>query len=450
MRTAKQFLLLLVASFVGAVPIAWSQTPTEVTRGLSWLQSQVQPDGAVNPALTSAATLDQTRAEVLHTLSLLAVPPSALASKVAVPGAPNSEYMARRVIALGAAGQLQPALIAEIMARQTPDGGIPAFDGYLSDPLDTAFALLAQKTTANADAARISRTLAYLTQSKTPTAGWGANEQDRVYITAYVLLAASAWKNTNDVAGITTAASDYLLAQRANGQYVSTLHNALGLLALAGNTNSGAVLSPLSTALKAAQSANGSWGDDPYVTAVALRALLFISQNPPAATTGEVIGTIVDDATGLPLADAIAQIVENTALVSTTPASGAFAVTGIPAGSYTLRMSRLGYEPKQATLNVVVGQTINMGSVRLKVAVTTASLSGVVKNSSGTAIQGVLVAAGAGSALTDVAGKYQIAGIAPGAATIAATHSSYVTVNANVTFEAGKLPSSSCTQRRPT
>lgn len=440
MRSAKHILLLLVTSLVGLTPIAWSQTPAEITRGLTWLQGQVQADGTLNPALATIATQDQARAEALHTLSLLAAPPSALVAKVAAAGAPNSEYMARRAIALAAAGQLQPALVTEVMARQTPDGGIPAFDGYLSDPLDTAFALLAQKTTANADAARISRTLTYLTQSKMPTTGWGANEQDRVYITAYVMLAASAWKNTNDVAAITNAASDYLLAQRTTaGQYVSTLHNALGLLALAGNTNSGAVLSPLSTALKAAQSANGSWGDDPYVTAVALRALLFISQNPPAATTGEVIGTIVDDATGLPLADAIAQIVQNTNFVATTPASGAFAVTGIPAGAYTLKLSRLGYDPKQANLQVVVGQTINMGTVRLKVSVNTASLSGVIKNSSGTAISGVLVAAGSATALTDVAGKYQIAGIAPGAATIAATHPSYVTVNASVTFEAGKL-----------
>ncbi len=357
---------------------------------------------------------------------------------MAAGGDAGTDYLVRRVISLGLANQPQPALIADLIGRLNADGGVGAHRFYISNPLDTAFLLLALKSANSTDAATINGALSYLAQSKSTTAAWGVQEQDRIYVTAYVLLAADAWKNSYSVGTVTAPAKDWLLAQRTTGQFATATLNAISLLALATQTNDANVLPPLITALKTAQDANGSWVNDPYVTALALRALWFVGQSAPSATTGEVLGSVVDDATNQSLADATIQLVENTALSTTSSTAGSFSLTGIPAGSYTLRVSKLGYDAKQATLQVVAGQSINLGAVRLKVSAFTATVSGVIKDQNGTVLADVLVSVGANNATTNAAGQYQIAGIASGSATITATKTNYQTVNASVAFEAGK------------
>jgi sugar lactone lactonase YvrE len=438
MRTVKQFLMGVCALILSSVTVAQAQTSPEVTRGLTWLKSQIQIDGTLNPALASIATAEQGRAETLQTLTLLGATSNALAAKVAAAGDTGTEYLARRAIALSLANQPQPTLIADLLARMNADGGVGAHSFYTSNPLDTAFLLLALKAANSTDTTSINKALGYLTQSKNTAGAWGVQEQDRAYVTAYVLLAADAWKANFSVATITSPAKDWLLTQRTTGQFGSVMLNAVSLLALATQTNDNTVLQPLTTALKTAQDANGSWSNDPYGTALALRALWFVGQSAPPATTGEVLGTVVDDATNQSLADATVQIVENTSLSTTSVTSGTFSLTGIPAGSYTLRVSKLGYDAKQATLQIVAGQSINLGAVRLKVSSFTATVSGVVKDQNGTALADVLVSVGTGSAITNATGQYQIAGIAAGSGTITVAKTNYQTVTATVGFEAGK------------
>jgi sugar lactone lactonase YvrE len=438
MRTVKQFLMGVCALVLSSVTVAQAQTSPEVTRGLTWLKSQIQTDGTLNPALASIATAEQGRAETLQTLTLLGTTSSSLAAKVAAAGDTGTEYLARRAIALSLANQPQPTLIADLLARMNADGGVGAHSFYTSNPLDTAFLLLALKAANSTDTTSINKALGYLTQSKNTAGAWGVQEQDRVYVTAYVLLAADAWKANFSVATITSPAKDWLLTQRTTGQFGSVMLNAASLLALATQTNDAAVLQPLTTALKTAQDANGSWSNDPYATALALRALWFVGQSAPPATTGEVLGSVVDDATNQSLADATIQIVENTSLSTTSNAVGTFSLTGIPAGSYTLRVSKVGYDAKQATLQVVAGQSVNLGAVRLKVSAFTATVSGVIKDNFGSLVVDALVSVGVNNGITNSQGQYQIAGISPGTATITASKINYQNASATVAFEAGK------------
>lgn len=438
MRTVKQFLMGACALILSSVSVAQAQTSPEVTRGLIWLKSQIQTDGSLNPALTSIATAEQGRAETLQTLSVLSASSNALTARVAAAGDLGTEYLARRVIALSLANQPQPALIADLIARMNADGGVGAHSFYTSNPLDTAFLLLALKSANSTDTNTINKALGYLTQSKNAAGAWGAQEQDRVYVTAYVLAAADAWKANFSVATITSPAKDWLLAQRTSAQFGSVMLNAVSLLALATQTNDATVLQPLATALKTAQDANGSWSNDPYATALALRALWFIGQSAPPATTGEVLGSVVDDATNQSLADATIQIVENAALSTSSSAAGTFSLTGIPAGSYTLRVSKVGYDAKQAALQVVAGQSINLGAVRLKASSFTATVSGVIKDNFGSFVADALVSVGANNGITNAQGQYQIAGISPSNATITASKVGYQNATATVAFEAGK------------
>jgi len=67
----------------------------------------------------------------------------------------------------------------------------------------------------------------------------------------------------------------------------------------------------------------------------------------PARAVGRLTGTVVAEATGQPVAYAtVAVLVPGGAPVASgvSGADGQFALTGVPAGTYTLRISRLGYQ----------------------------------------------------------------------------------------------------------
>jgi len=80
---------------------------------------------------------------------------------------------------------------------------------------------------------------------------------------------------------------------------------------------------------------------------------------------------------------------------------------------------------------------LNISSIALAPVLTTANLSGVVKDNTGKLLQNVIIAVGAKSTLTDATGAYLLAGISAGAATITVSLSAYTTVSANATFVAG-------------
>ncbi|MBK9218876.1 MAG: hypothetical protein IPL70_10910 [Uliginosibacterium sp.] len=116
----------------------------EVARGLAWLQAQVTSDGRVAGEASSAANVHQVRTEVATTLGLLSPPaPHALLDQIATTSPLATELLARKAIALQSAGRPADATLAELAASQNADGGFGGEPGFASNPLDTAWALLA-------------------------------------------------------------------------------------------------------------------------------------------------------------------------------------------------------------------------------------------------------------------------------------------------------------------
>jgi TonB-dependent starch-binding outer membrane protein SusC len=74
------------------------------------------------------------------------------------------------------------------------------------------------------------------------------------------------------------------------------------------------------------------------------------------AAVGVVAGTVTDRGTKGPLADVQVQVV-GTVRGARTGADGAFRVTGVPAGTYTVRAIRLGFTQGVATVTVTAGGT---------------------------------------------------------------------------------------------
>jgi hypothetical protein len=65
------------------------------------------------------------------------------------------------------------------------------------------------------------------------------------------------------------------------------------------------------------------------------------------ATTGIITGRVTDRASGQPLVGAQVQIVGLTGRGAATNDNGVFRVAGVPAGSYQLRVLRIGFQARR-------------------------------------------------------------------------------------------------------
>src|SRR5438105_7266520 len=74
-----------------------------------------------------------------------------------------------------------------------------------------------------------------------------------------------------------------------------------------------------------------------------------------ARQSGSIAGTVRDSTTGAPVADAAVTVV-GTAFTAKTGADGRFAIPGVPAGSYRVRVRMLGYSPSAASVTVQEGE----------------------------------------------------------------------------------------------
>lgn len=425
------------------VPLAaLAQVGPEASRGLAWLQAQVRPDGALASEASSVATPLQARSEALRTLQLLGAPAGAqapLQAAIALDTDESSEYLARRAFALAAGSQAQQQLLARLLGRQDPvDGGYGGELDFGSNALDTALVLLAQRAAGAAPDTTVANALAYLAASRNADGSYSSNGQVDIHATLQVLQAASGWSGQLATASITAPAQQWLLAQR-NGalEFGSVLHNAQALATLSGLTAQPAVLQPLADALKVAQSADGSWNGDPYLTAVAVRALYLLTQAPPPVTTAALRGVVVDAATGAALEGVTVQLLAAATQATVSDAAGQFSFPGAPAAGVTLRFAKIGYAGRDVAVTLSAGQSLNVGAVPIAPAALTATLSGVVRNQSGAVLSGVTVAVGTASALTDAAGAYQLTGLPPGTASVTVSLSSYQTLNLSLDLAAG-------------
>ena len=425
------FCLLLIGTSAAAQTLS-----PALQNGVDWLRGQVQANGALQNETASIAVPLQAREESEFTLQVLDHAPGALVANVAADKQATTEFFARRVIGAASADLADSADKSALLATQNPDGGWGISPNYQSNPLDTSLALQALRAADAAASTQVGRALTYLTQSKLSDGGWGVNGASSVYVTGHVLLAAQGWASQNVAgAGIVTDAGTWLAAARnASQQYGNDFDNASALVALSASPAQSAALAPLASALNATQLADGSWNDDPYVTALALRGLWLSGQVPVTPTAGNVLGIVVDQATNAALSGVSVQLAQNSGFTIVTGANGAFQLSNVPAGSYTLNLSATGYSPRAITIQVVAGQSLNMGSIGLAKVVTTASIYGTVRDNTGAALPGVFVAVGTRSVLTDSAGAYQLDGIPPGTATVSASLVNYQTASASVAF----------------
>jgi len=416
MKGIKGMLAVGIASMAMLMGVRSSAEDTQLTRGLDWLQAQVQSNGTLSSERDSLAVVEQVRTEAAHTLAqagrTTALPdlsPSEISDL-------STELLARRVMGLGATGRAEDAseVLSILLSRANRDGGFGSAIGQPSNPLDTSLTLLAMRSGGIFRNARAQAALGYLGGAANADGGYSLGQ--RTYATAYALQAFARFRNDYSLAPVIQRTRAALLAQQVGGTFADTVANAVATIALAqsgpANDAAGAV-----TALRSAQQSNGSWNEDPYVTALALRALL-VAGSAPSTDAGQIVGEVYDASSGLPVGQAQVSVAGLPLTVLSSAGSGSFALQDVPAGSYIVTVSHAGYAPYTGPATVEGGGTTNLGRIALSLAEGTAALRGRVSDSKTTNVLAGVTVRVTGALTTETQtnaqGNYELIGLPAG------------------------------------
>ena len=437
--------LALFCWMVAVASSAANAMPVSVTQeGLAWLSAQVQPAGDMPVGALSGANVWQVQSETARTLRTFnrPIPPALLTHLQSHSAEGGTELTARQIFGRDAGSVDSLALQSRLASSRHAAGGWGATAAHQPNALDTAYALSALHLVGSTSG--VESALVFLQDQQYPSGGFGLpsssadTEQPSVFNTALAMIAMSAWRQQFGAGTSLADAQRWLLSVRKAGVYDSVLENAMALLALSRQTSDDAILQPLVNALVKAQHANGSWDNDTFATALALRALGSYTLAPSAPTTGSLTGTVIDNDTGAPLSSVSAVLMGSGSQPVASAANGNFSIFNIAPGSYRLSVAQAGYATVLINVDIVAGQPLNVGVVRLSPAPNTASLSGVVNNSYGVALPNALIAVGANSTLSDASGGYTMTGIEAGTHDAVVSLSGYSTVTASVSFAPGQ------------
>jgi len=403
----------------------------EISRGLLWLQGQVQLDGTLANESTSIATALQNRTEAAQTLKTLSTLPANLADAIASETEGNTEYLARRIASLALAGRDASALVSALSARQNADGGFGGGPGYDSNALDTGWALIAFKSTKAF--APVSPALSYLIFAQASDGSYSTAGRPDVEATAIAVLAQRLYASQfNDLIATIFRAVGYLLLLQSP---VQQWGDSAFLTATAYEAVHDFVpLEPTATAVRgflvARQGSEGGWDNgDPFSTALALRALLLVSTAPVNPTLAIIRGKVIDSQTRLGLDGVTVTLTGPSNSVPTASSAGSFEFRALFPGTYTLQLSLSQYGVISFSTTLRAGQTVDFGAIALTKngQATTGTVRGTVSDATtGLPLAGASVSLSSGqSAATDATGGYQISNVTPGNLIAVANKSGY-------------------------
>ena len=212
----------------------------------------------------------------------------------------NNDYLFTKIVVLAQAGFDVSTIRDYLLSVGNADGGWGVTEGFTSDVKRTALAIQALKAVNYSDQTVIQSAIDYLLSTQNTDGGWGFypstclgcndGDESNVYITAIVSMTLQQFQRTTSIATAINKATTYLIPhQNADGGFgegggtpplQSTVYEtSLAYLALVGETTDATVLGNAINYLTSNQLPDGSWEDDPYSTALALRALANVKPN---------------------------------------------------------------------------------------------------------------------------------------------------------------------------
>lgn len=435
--------LVLVLLVLGlSETLAADAVDLSIQKAQAWLQAQLKPDGSFQSEARS--TVHQAQAEVALAFRAqgLAPPESVLnaLSRGTVSGL--TEDVARSTWVFG--GASAGLWLQSLRQRQGADGGFAAHADSQSSMLDSAFTL---RTLPRALDDEATKALAYLLSNQAADGSWNSPPLSPIYLTAASLLGLREWASVKPQAAVAAAkAASYLLAQRSPEGVWSTADwlNAWVYLAVHDFSTAPAVQDMARTRLLAGQANDGSWGQDPFATALAIQALALSKQAPFNPSHSVLKLQLVDSESNAAIAGARIRLLGTGSASGSSDPRGNIEIRELSSGSYGLLIIHDAYADVSVQLQLLPGQISNLGALRLvrKKAgdADPASLSGTVVDASSLApISGALVAWADGSAstLSDGAGRYKFDTVARGTLTLVVSKQGYISTAASLTTVAG-------------
>ena len=414
-----------------------------------WLAQQAQANGSYSTT-NDIVLPTQATSEAVRALRLLGRGGEVAAGDAYLTAEPyhGTEYLARKIVSGVGAGSLDPSLVPELLTHQNLDGGFGEQSGYDSNPLDTAFALDALAVSGNTAGSAPALGVSFLLQYQNADGSWfDSGGAPGLNVTALAARALFAFNGQNSaIAAAAANAGIFLLSKRSSsGLWSEDQLTAQALLTLATVSSDLASIQQSAAALAAAQRADGSWSDDVYSTALALRALAVAnaSQSTTTSSTGGSIGGYVLSAqTNEPLAN-VSVVLAGSGLTVSTNSAGYFSIAGVAPGNVNVVASLSGFGTASAVAVVYAGQSATVGPIILAQASTAAVVRGSVFDAStllplsGVAI--TLSGAGAYAATTAADGSFELDGITSGAYTVGFQGSGYNNVTGTLTASAGTV-----------
>jgi len=274
MINAKIYLLLFISLFF--LPLSANAQQSSISNGVNYLQAIQFSEGNWSSNIVAPYYATD---EVLTTLNALGQKYTDYTNGVnwiTSQSLYNVDRISRSIALLCSTDN-----ISNLLAFQNIDNGWGIGELFSSDTLDTALALEALRAVNYSGQATISNAILYLVTNQNSDGGWGfyAGDDSNVYMTAMVLQVFDELKATYNLTVPISNAAQYLLSHQNSdggfGSSTSTVYETtLSFLALLGSGQGSAL--PLQQAIDyitATQSADGSWNEDAYSTALALRAL---------------------------------------------------------------------------------------------------------------------------------------------------------------------------------
>lgn len=444
----------LIAFLFIAAPIASYAQNVSITNGLNWLSVNQNADGAWGTS-SSTTVIDTT--EVIKAKINFGNDSSIqnAATWLTTQEVDTVDELSREVSSLAYTGTDTSSLISALINAKNSEGEWGYKTGYSSTPLDTALALQALKSTNYADLSTINAALAYLTSTQNPDGSWSfsagtpsrgstsslqavsGQAASNVYLTAIVSATLQQFPQTAVIAtAVSKATSCLLAAQNPSGSFgpeASAYETALAFIALVGNGQTQDL--PLQNAvnfLTSNQAANGSWNDDPYSTALALKALYLFENRPapppPPPAAGKFTGTVLDAATRQGVSG-VSVVLEGSPLTSTvTDSAGNFTLADATPGAQKLVFSLTGYASTAVSATSIADVTSSLGTVTMTSASSTGTISGTILDPTGKPLADVAIAVSgvwSGSATTGPDGTFSFSFVTPGDVTITASKTGY-------------------------
>lgn len=439
--------LMGLCSFVGILGAAGVQAGD--LEGATWLSNQLQQQSLISQHASSLQTLH----EAAIALGLYQQNIPALDLNPLLLNEESTEGLVRAAILTHAQGGDASSYLLLLKDRQNADGGFGHLKDWQSNPLDTAWVLLAQTQLQSTNNIATAQALSYLINQQRVDGSFQVVSLDNLYVTAYVLNAltqhAKAYPAIN--ASLLKTISFLESKQISAGQWTSDAEglflDALLNEALHPYRGSAPVAEAAfkQRALQEQQS-DGSWQSDAYTSAIVLQSLK--SQSTPVVNpiTSSILFNVIDTETGFALPEVQVTTTSDSAsqLNTVSDSSGNISFKDVSAGDYRFNVSREGFSTLSFQVALRQGESLNLGQIKLsrQVNATTAQIQGkVTDKTTGQPIENATVTVTSQGVTqqvqTGVEGTYQVILAQPNSFTIEISKSGYVAVQGAGTATAG-------------